>query len=108
MLVHNQIGKVYQPIVSKLLNKVEWNYTMIKWKALAMMHALHKFWHSLLGNKFGSYVDHMMLVYLVNKPQVSKIIVKWFFLFLKYDFKVLYRHGQKHVLANALSKLPYT
>lgn len=58
-----------------------------------MMHALHKFSHSLLGNKFGSYVNHMVLMYLVNKPQVSKKIVKWFFLFLKYDFKVLHKLG---------------
>jgi hypothetical protein len=93
MLAHNQIGKIYQSVASRLLNQVEWNYIMTKWKALTMVHALHKFWHSLLGNKFISYVNHMVLIYLFNKPQVSKIIVKWFLLFLKYDFKVLYKHG---------------
>ncbi len=41
-----------------------------------MVHALHKFQHSLLGNKFASYIDHMVLVYFVNKPRVSKRIVK--------------------------------
>jgi hypothetical protein len=93
MLAHNQIGKVYQLVAFKLLNKVEWNYTMIKWKDLTMVHALHKFQHSLLGNKFASYIDHMVLVYFVNKPRVSKRIVKWFLLFLKYDLKVLYKLG---------------
>ncbi len=35
-----------------------------------MVFALHKFRHYLLGNKFVFYVDHMALVYLVNKPHV--------------------------------------
>jgi len=34
-----------------------------------MVFALHKFKHYLLGNKFVFYVDHMALIYLVNKPQ---------------------------------------
>jgi hypothetical protein len=47
----------------------------IRWKdliqgALAMVFALHKFRHYLLGNKFVFYVDHMALVYLVNKLHV--------------------------------------
>jgi hypothetical protein len=37
---------------------------------MKMVFALHKFEHYLLGNKFVFYVDHMALVYLVNKPQV--------------------------------------
>jgi len=32
-----------------------------------MFFVLHKFRHYLLGNKFVFYVDHMTLVYLVNK-----------------------------------------
>jgi hypothetical protein len=36
-----------------------------------MVFALHKFIYYLLGNKFIFYGDHMALVYLVNKPQVS-------------------------------------
>ncbi len=91
MLAHNQIGKVYQLVASKLLNKVKWNYTTTKWKVLTMVHALHKFQHSLLGNKFVSYVDHILLVYFVIKLHVSKRIVKWFLLFLMYDFKLLYK-----------------
>jgi len=70
MLAQNPIGKYDQPIIyaSRLLNKVEQNYTTTKIEALAMVYALHKFKHFLLGNKFVFYVDHMALVYLVNKP----------------------------------------
>jgi hypothetical protein len=35
-----------------------------------MVFALHKNKHYLLGNKFVFYVDHVALIYLVNKPQV--------------------------------------
>jgi hypothetical protein len=33
-----------------------------------MVYGLHKFKHLLLGNKFVFYINHMTLVYLVNKP----------------------------------------
>jgi len=42
-----------------------------------MVFALHKFGHYLLGNKFVFCVDHMALVFLVNKPHLSGIIVRW-------------------------------
>jgi hypothetical protein len=71
-----------------------------------MVYALHKFKHFLLGNKFVFYVDHMALVYLVNKPQVSGRIIRWLLLFLKYEFIVVYKLGRTHVVVDVLSKLP--
>jgi len=66
-----------------------------------MVFVLHKFQHyNLLGNKCGFYVDHMVLMYLVNKPHVSKNIVRCLFLFLKYNFKVMYKPNKKHVVEN--------
>jgi hypothetical protein len=53
---------------SRLLNRAKQNYNTTQRKALAMVFVLHKFKHYLLGNKFVFYVDHMALVYLVNKP----------------------------------------
>jgi sugar phosphate permease len=47
---------------------------MIEKEALAMVYALHKFFHYVLGNKFIFYVDHMALLYLVRKPQVLRKI----------------------------------
>jgi hypothetical protein len=37
-----------------------------------MVYALHKFPHYLLGKTFIFYVDHMALLYLVQKPQVKE------------------------------------
>jgi hypothetical protein len=41
-----------------------------------MVYALHKFRHYLLRNWFVFYVDHMALMYMVNKPQVFGRIAK--------------------------------
>jgi hypothetical protein len=66
------------------------------------------FRHYLLGNKFVIYVNHMALVYLVNKPHVSSRIVKWLLLLLKYDFTILYKLGCTHVVVDEFSILPNT
>jgi hypothetical protein len=48
----------------------------------------------------------MALIYLVNKPQVSRKIARWLLLFLEYDFTILYKLSKIHVVAYALSRLP--
>jgi hypothetical protein len=107
MLFQNIIGKNDQPIVyaSRLLKRVEQNYSTIEREALAMVFSLHKFRHYLLNNKFLFYVDHIALVYLFNKPQVSRRIARWLLLFFKYDFTIVYRPNITHVVIDALSKL---
>ncbi len=52
------------------------------------------------------YVDHMVFMFLVSKPQVLGRINRWSLLFLEYDFIVVYKIGKTHVVANMLlSKL---
>jgi hypothetical protein len=87
------------------MNKIEQNYNTIAREALTMVFALHKFKHYLLGNKFVFYVDHMALVYLVNKPHVARRITIWLLLFLKYDFTIVYKPSKSHVDVNALLSL---
>jgi hypothetical protein len=71
-----------------------------------MVHALHKFRQFLVGNKFVFYVDHMALMYLINKPQVSRRITRWLLLFLEYEFIVVYKLDRTYVVVDVLSKLP--
>jgi len=106
MLADNPIGKYDHFIVyaSRLLNKAKQNYITTKRKALTMVYALHKFKHFLLGNRFVFYVNHMALVYLVNKPHVLGRITKWL-LFLEYVFIVVYKLGKTHVIVDVLSRL---
>ena len=71
-----------------------------------MVYALNKYRHYLLDNKFVFYVDHMVLVHLLNKPHVSSHIAQWLLLFLEYDFTVVHKPGKSHGMANALFWLP--
>jgi hypothetical protein len=87
------------------LNIAKQNYNTTEREALAMVLVLHKFTHYLLGNKFVFYVDHMALVYFVNKPHVFGRIIKWLLLFLEYDFIVMYKPCETCVIAHALSRL---
>jgi hypothetical protein len=70
ILVENLTSKIDQHVMysSILLNYVERNYFIMEREALAMVYALHKFRHYMLGNRFTFYVNHMVLMYLVNKP----------------------------------------
>ena len=105
MLAQNPTGKIDQPIAytSRLLSKAEKNYTTTEKEALAMVYAVNKFRHYLLDNRFILYVDHLALQYLVNKPQVSGRLARWLLLFLEFDFKVIYKPGKTHGVADALS-----
>jgi hypothetical protein len=68
-----------------------------------MVYPLHKFKHYMLNNMFTFYVDHMALMYLVNKPQVFGRLIKWLLLFLEYDFNFFYKPSRSYIMANALS-----
>jgi hypothetical protein len=91
---------------SRLLNFVEQNYTTTEKKTLAMVYALQKFRHYLLGNMFTFFVDHMALVYLTNKPHVSCRLGRYLLLFLKYNFKIVYKPSISHLMVDALNRLP--
>ncbi len=107
-MAQNLIGKIDQLVMysSRLFNYIERNYTTIERKTLAMVYALHKFRHYLSSNKFTFFVDHMALIYLINKPQVFCRLIRWFLLFLEYDFKIMYKLGRSHIMADTLSRLP--
>ncbi len=70
-----------------------------------MVFSLHKIRHYLMGNKFVFYVDHMALIYFINKPQVLGIIIWWLLLFLEYDFIVVYKLGGTRIVIDSLSRV---
>jgi len=48
----------------------------------------------------------MALMYIINKPQIFSKLDKWLLLFLKYDFKIIYKPGRPHLITNTLNRLP--
>jgi hypothetical protein len=90
---------------SRLLNLSKQNYITTERETLDMVYALHKFKHYLLGSRFVLFVDHMAFVYLINKSQIFGKIIRWLLLFLEYDFKIVYKPGRFHLMADVLSRL---
>jgi hypothetical protein len=66
------------------LSTAKINYTTTEREGLAMVYALHKFCHYLLGGHFKMFTDHSVLKYLVNKPVLGGRICRWILLFQEY------------------------
>jgi hypothetical protein len=65
------------------------NYNMMEREGLAMVYALHKYRHYLLGKHFKMFIYHSALKYLANKPMLGGKICQWLLLFQEFDFKVI-------------------
>ena len=76
------------------LSKSEHNYNTIEREGLAMVCALQKFRHYLLGKHFKMFTDHSTLKYLVNKPVLGARICRWLLLFQEFDFEVIVKPGK--------------
>ena len=105
VLTHVDEGDLDHPIVftGRKLSKAEKNYSIIEHKGLAIVYALYKFRHYLLGGHFKMYTDHSTLKYLVNKPVLGGKICRWLFLFHEYDFEVIVKPGKLNARPDHLS-----
>jgi hypothetical protein len=96
VLAHPGEGDIDHPIsfARRKLSTTKHNYTMTEREGLAMVYALQKFRHYLLGSHFKMYTDHSALRYLVNKPVLGGRICRWILLFQEYDFEVIVKPGK--------------
>jgi hypothetical protein len=64
------VGDIDHPLAfsSRKLSSAEINYTATEREGLAMVYALQKFRHYLLGGHFKMFTNHSALKYMVNKP----------------------------------------
>jgi hypothetical protein len=83
------------------------NYTTTEREGLAMVYALQKFRHYLLGGHFKMFTDHSALKYLVNKPVLGGRICIWLLLFQEYDFEIVVKPGRMNKGPNHLSRLEH-
>jgi hypothetical protein len=90
---------------SRRLSKAEKNYSTTEREGLAMVYALQKYGHYLLGGHFKMYTDHSALKYLVNKPVLGGRICRWLLLFQEYDFEVVVKPGCLNAGPDHLSRI---
>jgi hypothetical protein len=100
-------GNMDHPIYfsSRKISGVERNYTTTKRESLAMIYALQKFRHYLLGSHFNFFTHHSALKYLFNKPVLEGIICRWLLLFQDFSFEIIAKPGKCHVGPYHLSRL---
>jgi hypothetical protein len=103
-------GDIDHPLLfsSRKLSIVEINYTTTEREGLAMVYALQKFHHYLLGGHFIMFIDHSALKYLVNKLVLGGIICKWILLFQEYDFEIVVKPGRMKKGPDHLSRLEHS
>jgi hypothetical protein len=89
------------------LSTVEINYTTTEREGLAMVYALQKFCHYLLGGQFKMFTDHSVLKYLVNKPVLGRWICRWILLFKEYDFEIIVNPRRMNKGPDHLSRLEH-
>jgi hypothetical protein len=100
-------GDIDHPIyfASRKLSESEKNYNTTEREGLAMVYALQKFRHYLLGQHFKMFTDHSTLKYLVNKPVLGGRICRWLLLFQEYDFEIIVKPGKLNAGPDHLSRI---
>jgi hypothetical protein len=100
----NEKGELLPVIcASKKLTKTQQRWPATKRELYAMMWAMNKFRHYLLGRHFIARVDHKPLVALL-KNRVTLLTEGWMDTILKFDFTTEHLPGNENVLADALSR----
>jgi hypothetical protein len=89
------------------LSTTEINYTITEREGLAMVYALQKFYHYMLGGHFKMFKNHSTLKYLVNKPLLGGRICICLLLFQEYNFEIIVKPRRMKKGPDHLSRLEH-
>ena len=90
---------------SRKLSDVERNYSTTGRETLGMIYNINKFRHYLLGRKFTFHVDHMTLLYLVEKQALMGKLARWMLLLQEFEFTIQQLPGMRHAVTDFLSRI---
>ena len=91
--------------ISKNLSKAELNYTISKKELLVVLHFLNKFRHYITGYQTFVHIDHVVIRYLMNKPDVNARIIRWLLLLQQFDLTIVDKPSKGNVVADFLPRL---
>lgn len=89
---------------SRKFKGAELNYDVREKEFLAIIHALKKWRHYLLGKPFILYTDHHSLQYVLTQKTPTGRIARWMDVLAEYSFEIRYIQGPKNVVADCLSR----
>ena len=99
------------PLASRMLTKVEQNYSQLDKEALAIIFGVKHFHKYIYGWKFTILTDHKPLLRILSKskatsPMASARLQRWSLLLGAYHYCIQNKSGLAHANADALSQLP--
>jgi hypothetical protein len=74
----NKLYAIY--FIRKNLTPAKLNYTVTETEFLAIIHAINKFCHYIIGYQVILYIDHSDISYLANKPITNGQVTRWLLL----------------------------
>jgi transposase InsO family protein len=91
---------------SHKLKPAERKYPAHDKEMLAVVDALRKWRHYLLGRSVLIYTDHKSLEFFTSQPHLNARQARWAGLLAEYDYTIKHRPGSSNVVADALSRRP--
>jgi hypothetical protein len=86
------------------LKEHERNYATHDLELAAIVHALNKWRHYLLGRRFELRTDHNGLKYLFGQPTLNVRQSRWLEFLCEYDFDIKHIKGKKNKVDDALKR----
>jgi hypothetical protein len=90
--------------VYRKLKEHEKNYATHDLDLAAIVHALRKWRHYLMGRRFELRTDHNGLKYLFDQPTLNARQSRWLEFLCEYDFEIKHIKGKENKVVDALSR----
>ena len=92
--------------LSKQLTPGQQKWPVIEREAYAIIFAVNKLRHFLLGSKFTIFTDHKPLRSLFTSEMKNVRVQRWAIMLAEYGCDVEYKSGKTNVIADMLSRIP--
>ena len=89
---------------SRKLKDHELNYPTHDLELTAIVHALVRWRHFLLGHGFDLHRDHRSLQYIFTQPNLNARQHHWMEFLCEYDFDIHYIKGKDNFIVDTLSR----
>jgi hypothetical protein len=89
---------------SRNLKEHKINYATHDLELAAIVHALRKWRHYLMGKRFELRIDHNGLKYLFGQPNLNARQSRWLEFLSKYEFDINHIKGKENKVVDALNR----